>query len=93
MISDSLDSLPEPPSPEKKFVRDSLVCQHYLHEPAKRRVVSYFHRACQVDFVGFCAQRRDGFMPPPKTDLDSGSDPVFFFGGVAPLRNGHVTDW
>ena len=66
MISDSLDSLPEPPSPEKKFVRDSLVCQHYLHEPAKRRVVSYFHRACQVDFVGFCAQRRDGFMPPPK---------------------------
>ena len=30
---------------------------------------------------------------PPKTDLDSGSDPVFFFGGGAPLRNGHVTDW
>ena len=27
---------------------------------------------------------------PPKTDLDSGSDPVFFFGGGAPLRNGHV---
>ena len=90
MISDSLDSLRELPSTrKKKFVRASLVCQHYLHEPARRRVVSYFHRTFQVDFVGFCAQRRDGSMPP-KTDLDSGSDPVFFFGGGAPLRNGHV---
>ena len=41
----------------KKIVRDSSVCQHYLHELAKRRVISYFHRTCQVDFVGFRNQR------------------------------------
>ena len=61
-ITRDLPTLPPPKQitknkQTKKIVRDSLACQHYLHEPAKRRVISYFHRTCQVDFVGFRNQR------------------------------------
>lgn len=91
MISDSLDSLRELPSSRKKIRKRFFSVPALFVRTGKKKGGLLFSqnlsgRRCWI------LRPKDGFMPP-KTDLDSGSDPVFFFGGVAPLRNGRVTDW